>query len=262
MIIISIIYISKRYLARILLVLVIIMAIFGIFHNQILQSGIKVVNVFIADAKLHPIYAVETNEKIIAISFDAAWGATRTPKLLDTLDKYDIKTTFFLTNIWLKKYPQKAKEIASRGHEIGLHSANHPKFTEIPVEKMIKEINENSDMVTDITGQTAKVFRPPFGAYNNKVINVINKENLKAIQWSVDSLDWKDLSAKQIYERVTKRIHPGAIVLFHNDGKNTPEALEDILDYLKAEGYKVVPISELIYQDNYYIDHRGYQIKK
>lgn len=262
MIIISVIYLPKRYLATILLIFVLFAALISVFHNQAFDSAEKVFSVFMADAKLRPIYAVETKEKKLAISFDAAWGATRTPILLNILDDYNIKTTFFLTNIWLRKYPQMAKEIVARGHEIGLHSANHPDFTKISEAKMLNELRENADMVTEITGKKAAIFRPPFGAYNNKVIKTIESQNIYPIQWSVDSLDWKDLSAEQIYKRVTEKTHPGAIVLFHNDGKNTPEALKKILEYFQAEGYRVVPVSQLIYKDNYYIDHRGYQIKK
>jgi peptidoglycan/xylan/chitin deacetylase (PgdA/CDA1 family) len=83
-----------------------------------------------------------------------------------------------------------------------------------------------------------------------------------AIQWSVDSLDWKDLSAEAICRRVIDNIHPGAIVLFHNNATNTPEALPRILETLKAQGYEVVPVSRLIYRSDYYIDHRGFQKRR
>jgi polysaccharide deacetylase family sporulation protein PdaB len=212
--------------------------------------------------KLHPIYAVDIKEKKVAFSFDATWGSTRTPLLLQTLAENNIKTTFFLTNIWLNSYPQLAKEIVENGHETGLHTANHPDMTTLSEDGMRKELLENAKMIEDITGQKPSLFRPPFGAYNNKVISIAKEENIIPVQWSIDSLDWKNLTAEAIVKRVTERIKPGAIILFHNDGANTPKALEAIIEYMRLEEYTIVPISELIYKEKYYIDVNGIQKSK
>jgi len=211
--------------------------------------------------KLLPIYKVGTDEQKVAISFDASWGATRTGKILDTLDEFEIKTTFFLVNIWLEDYPDKAKEIVARGHEIGLHSVSHPDFTRLSEEQIRKELLENQSMIKDITGFEANLFRPPFGAYNNRVIQICNELNIYPIQWSIDSLDWKSISVADMVQRVT-RAEAGDIVLFHNDGANTPEALIEILKNFQERGLRVVPISELIYKDDYYIDVNGIQHRK
>lgn len=259
MININVVYYSKRHLARCLLIIVILSAAVGIFRSSVRLTVEDVVSVLVAEAKLHPIYAVDIKEKKVAISFDATWGSTRTPQILQILAKHNIRTTFFLTNIWLNEYPHLGKEIVACGHEAALHTATHPRLTELPDEKIRQELQENASLIKDITGQYPVLFRPPFGAYNNRVIKIIKEENFIPIQWSVDSLDWKDLSADAMFRRVTQRIHPGAIVLFHNDGANTPQALEPILEYLKNEGYTVVPVSELIFKDNYYIDVNGIQ---
>ncbi len=254
---------SRRRLAQLFLVLVIVITTLGIFHTSLKNTAEEVVSVLVPGIKLHPIYAVDIQEKKVAISFDATWGNTRTPHILNILAKHNLKTTFFLTNIWLKQYPDLAKEITAAGHEIGLHSANHPKLTDLNDEKIRQELLDNAKLITEVTGQKPFLFRPPFGAYNNRVITISRQLNLVPIQWSVDSLDWQNLLANQIVERVTKKIHPGAIVLFHNDGTNTPQALEPIIQYLHNQGYSIVPISELIYKDNYYIDVDGIQkIKK
>lgn len=208
---------------------------------------------------MHPIYAVDTAEKKVAFSFDATWGSTRTPLILQTLDDYNIKTTFFLTNIWLNSYPQVAQEIIARGHEPGLHTANHPDLTKVSAEKIRSELRENFALIEEVTGKQAVLFRPPYGAYNNRLITIAEEEKMIPVQWSIDSLDWKNLSADEITKRITDRISPGAIILFHNDGANTPQALKPIIDYLIKEGYQIVPISELIYKDNYYIDANGIQ---
>ena len=102
--------------------------------------------------------------------------------------------------------------------------------------------------------------RPPYGDYDNKVLETDQGIGMKTIQWSVDSLDWKDLSAEQITDRVLKATEPGSIVLFHNAAKHTPQALPKIIESLQADGYQLVPISSLIYQSNYTIDHTGKQI--
>lgn len=212
--------------------------------------------------KLLPIYGVDVPEKRIAISFDATWGAEYTPKILNSLDKHKIKTTFFLVNIWLKKYPEVAKQIAQKGHEIGMHSATHPHFTALTEKQMEEELKENHKMIEEITGQKPFLFRPPFGDYDNTVIKTVDRLGFKTIQWSVDSLDWRDLSAQEIQERVLRQIDPGDIVLFHNNGKYTADALDPIINRLKEQGYVIVPISELLLKGDYYIDYNGVQRKK
>ena len=129
-------------------------------------------------------------------------------------------------------------------------------------ETMKKEVDLCDAKIKAITGKEPYLFRPPYGDYNESVISTLADCGHYTVQWSVDSLDWKDLSAQEIYARVTGNIHPGAIVLFHNAAKNTPEALPLILKNLKENGYKIVPVSELIHKDNYMIDHTGKQIIK
>lgn len=210
--------------------------------------------------KLLPIYSVGTDEKKVALSFDATWGAEHTPKLLAILKQHGIKTTFFLTNIWLKEYPDMAKRIVSEGHEIGLHSATHPHFTALSDEEMVRELEENSRMVKEITGYEPELFRPPFGDYNDRVIRTVESSGYKTIQWDVDSLDWQDhMTAGDILQRVIGGIKPGSIVLFHNNGRYTAEVLEPLLSHLKAEGYEVLPVGQLILKGDYYIDHAGVQ---
>ncbi|MHB1126084.1 MAG: polysaccharide deacetylase family protein [Bacillota bacterium] len=212
--------------------------------------------------RLLPIYSVDTAEKKVAISFDACWGAEYTPEILDILERYKIKTTFFLVNIWLEKYPLEAKTIAGRGHEIGLHSVTHPDFTKLSEEQMEQELKDNILMVNQVTGYTPRLFRPPFGAYDDRVITVARRLGIHVIQWDVDSLDWKDLSANEIYHRVTSRTGKGSIVLFHNNGKHTLEALIPIIEKLQADGFEIVPISQLMIQEDYYVDVNGVQRKQ
>ncbi|MBO5370957.1 MAG: polysaccharide deacetylase family protein [Clostridia bacterium] len=209
-----------------------------------------------------PIYCVDKGEeKICAISFDAAWGNEDTGTLIEILNKYDVKTTFFVVGSWVDKYPESVKQLSDAGHEIMNHSDSHPHMSEISEDAMKTQVENCDKKIEAITGKKPYLFRPPYGDYNTNVINTLADCGHYTVQWSVDSLDWKDLTADKIVSRVCDNIHPGAIVLFHNAAKNTPEALPVILERLQGEGYKIVPVSELIYRDDYRIDHTGKQIK-
>lgn len=209
--------------------------------------------------RIHPIYGVDTPEAKVAFSFDACWGAEKTPVILEVLRRHQVRTTFFLVNIWLEKYPDQAKQIAAEGHEIGLHSATHPNFRRLSEDQIVWELRENARLIREVTGYEPKLFRPPYGEYDDRVISIAHREGYIPVKWSVDSLDWKDLSAEAIFRRVQERIKPGAIVLFHNNGKHTAEAVERLLPHLLGQGYQVIPVFELIYHDAYYIDEHGIQ---
>ncbi|WP_434064291.1 polysaccharide deacetylase family protein [Proteinivorax tanatarense] len=210
-----------------------------------------------------PIYSVQTDKPQVAISFDAAWGADYTKEILDILDEYDVKTTFFLVGFWVDEYPEIVKEIHKRGHEIGNHSTTHPQMSKLTSEQIKTELLTTEEKIYELTGQKASIFRPPFGDYNDNLINTAKKVGYHTIQWDVDSLDWKERGVMDIVERIKAKTSEGSIILFHNNGKYTAEALPLVLDYLiKDRGWEVVPISELIYKQNYYIDHQGQQIKK
>lgn len=210
-----------------------------------------------------PIYSVDTPEKKISISFDAAWGADYTTRLLEILKEYNVRTTFFLTGIWVKKYPEKVKEITAAGHEIGNHSTTHPHCAALSQEELKEELLENEEMIYRLTGKRTRLFRPPFGEYNNQVILTSRALGYQVIQWSVDSLDWQEVGVESVVDRVLKNVHPGAIVLFHNNARYTPQALPIILKSLKEQGYKIVPVSELLIKKDYYIEkHTGIQKKK
>lgn len=250
---------KRRKLIIIGLTLILIMCLWGTVRY--LEST-YLVSTVVKTVRLLPIYQVGTDEKKVAISFDASWGAEHTLNILDTLDKYQIKATFFLVNIWLEDYPDMAREIAKRGHEIGLHSVSHPHLSQLSEDSIKEELEGNHQLIMETTGYNARLFRPPFGDYDNKVIRVADTLGYQTIQWSVDSLDWKDLSASEIENRVLNRIDPGDIVLFHNNGLHTAEALGPIILALKEKGYGIVPIGNLLHKDDFYIDVNGIQRQK
>lgn len=209
-----------------------------------------------------PIYCVDKGEeKICSISFDAAWGNEDTAELISILDKYGVKATFFVVGAWVDKYPESVKQLADAGHEIMNHSDSHPHMTQLDSNAIKAEINKCSDKIQAVTGVRPTLFRPPYGDYNDSVVSSARDINHFTIQWDVDSLDWKDLAPEAIFDRVTKRVCPGSIVLFHNAAKNTPAALPMILEKLISDGYKIIPISQLIYKDNFSVDHAGKQFQ-
>lgn len=234
-----------------------------VFLSAIYTVGLNKgpVNVFYNNERMIPIYCVDTEEKKVAISFDAAWGSDKTEDLLKILKQYNIKTTFFLVAFWVDKYPDMVKKIDEEGHEIGNHSANHPNMSQLSEEKMRWELTTTSDKIEAITGKKVTLFRPPFGDYDNRVMRVSQELGYHVIQWDVDSLDYKDYGTNAIVDRVISKVKNGSIILFHNNATYIKDALPIILDKLENMGYEVVPVSHLIYKDNYYIDHTGKQIK-
>ncbi|SHJ10953.1 polysaccharide deacetylase family sporulation protein PdaB [Lutispora thermophila] len=237
------------------LLIIILSAIYTLGFNR------GIISAFVNNEKMIPIYCVDTEEKKIAISFDAAWGSDKTEDILSILKEHNVKTTFFLVAFWVDKYPDMVKRIDEEGHEIGNHSATHPNMSKLSEEKIREELTITSNKIEAITGKKVTLFRPPFGDYNNRVIRVSKELGYYVIQWDVDSLDYKDYGAEAIVDRVISKVKNGSIVLFHNNATYITEALPVILDRLQEMGYEVVPISELIYKDNYYIDHTGKQIK-
>ena len=206
-----------------------------------------------------PIYSVERGDKKIAISFDAAWGNEQTGKLIDILSEYGVKTTFFVVGSWVDKYPESVKALDAAGHEVMNHSNTHPHLTRLDVAGIEKEINLCSAKIESITGKRPDLLRAPYGDYNDTVIKTVRRLGVYPIQWDVDSLDWKGISAEKITSRVVGGVKDGSIVLFHNGGEHTAEALPMILAELQSRGYEIVPVSQLILRENYTIDHTGRQ---
>lgn len=210
-----------------------------------------------------PVYCVERSDKVVALSFDAAWGNEDTQQLIDILGKYNIKATFFVVGDWVTKYPESVKALHDAGHEVMSHSDTHAHYNSLSTEEITADLQASSDKIKAVTGVAPTLIRCPYGEYDDHVIRAIRDFGMEPIQWDVDSLDWKEISAAEITQRVTSKVQPGSIVLFHNAALHTPEALPGILEYLIGQGYTVVPISELIWQGtyntDYTIDHTGRQ---
>ena len=215
-----------------------------------------------AASKELPIYCVDRKDKVVALTFDAAWGNEDTQQILDILEKHNVKVTFFATGGWVETYPEDVKKIIDAGHAFGNHSENHKFMTKLSDEQKKQELMKVHDKVKALTGYEMCLFRPPYGDYNDAVVRTAESLGYYTIQWSVDSLDWKDYGVDSIIKTVTqhKNLDSGAIILMHNGAKYTADALDSVITNLKEQGYSFVTVAQLIHTGKYHIDHTGKQI--
>lgn len=136
-----------------------------------------------------PIYCVQRDQKVVAISFDAAWGNEDTQHLIDILDRYDVRATFFVVGDWVVKYPESVKALHDAGHEIMNHSNTHAHYSRLSREEIIADVNACSDRIEAVTGVRPTLLRPPYGEYDDNVITAIRAAGLEPIQWDVEALD-------------------------------------------------------------------------
>lgn len=245
---------SKIIIAIVLIVIVVVAVILTAEGVQAVAAN--------AEKKMLPIYAVNTALKSVALSFDAAWGGDKTANILDILDTYEVKATFFLVGFWIDKYPDLVKEITKRGHLIANHSTNHPHFNKLSAKEMRVEIESVNSKLAEIIGERPQYFRAPYGEYNNTLLSTLNELDMQCIQWDVDSLDWKGISAKDIAQRILSKVKGGSIILCHNNSDYIVEALPLVLLGLKSKGLTAVRMDELVLKENYYIDNNGIQHSK
>ena len=243
-------------------------ALIAVSLTVLLVAGILTANAagaaeaYWAGKRSLPIYSVGRDDNKIAISFDCAWGVDSTDEILKHLEEKKVKATFFTVQFWAEKYPDYLKKVSEAGHEVGTHSATHSYMSKLSESEIRKEFETSCAAIENVTGKPVTLFRPPYGDYDDLLIDTATAMGLYSIQWDVDSLDWKDLSASDIAERIVSRTKSGSIILCHNNGLHTAEALPIVIDKLRANGFEFVPIGELIYKENYTIDATGKQISK
>ena len=204
---------------------------------QVWQSG----------ARSLPVYSVERTDNKIAISFDCAWGTEHTDAILSALAEAGVRATFFTVQFWAEEHADYLKKVSDAGHEVGTHSATHSYMSRQSETEIRAELESSSQAITAVTGKPVTLFRPPYGDYDDLLIDTCRDMGIMPVQWDVDSLDWKDLSAADIAERIISRVKSGSIILCHNNGLHTAEALPIVIDALHAKGFTFVPIGELMY---------------
>jgi len=209
-----------------------------------------------------PVYSVETPDKKVAITFDAAWNDKDIDDIIKILDHYDCPATFFAVGDWIDKYPDAVLKLSAAGHEIANHSDGHSHYSSLSAAQMKEDMEKCDKKIAALTGVMPTLFRAPYGEYNDTLISVCNETGRYCIQWDIDSLDWKGLTTEQMADRIMPKLQNGSIILFHNGTDNTAAALPDILEEIKNRGYSFSTAGNLIYRENYTINHEGRQISK
>nr|WP_106782447.1 polysaccharide deacetylase family protein [Lysinibacillus timonensis] len=181
--------------------------------------------------------------KKVALTFDDGPHPTITLQILNLLDKYNAKATFFVVGNRVKAYPDIAIETLKRGHEVGNHTWNHASLTKLTSDQVLEQLQSTNQAIKNVTGQYPTVFRPPYGDKNERVLNLID---LPVVMWSIDTLDWKYRDSSNLLPIIKNKMHNNAIILMHDIHQSTANGLEDVLIYLQSEGYEFVTVSELM----------------
>lgn len=192
-----------------------------------------------------PAPAPTTGNKVIALTFDDGPGP-HTAHLLDILDQYGAKATFFLIGSKVSSQANVVRSIHARGHQLGNHSWSHPELPKLPVNQIAGEIDRTNDAIKQDTGVKPNVMRPPYGAVNGAVLEQLRLRGMSSILWSVDTRDWADRNSEIVCSRAVAGARPGAIILMHDIHQTSVGAVPCILNALKQQGYSFVTIQGLI----------------
>lgn len=241
----------KVFLSSVMFFICTLVASFGVIY------GVRYIGSNMSPKEV-PINKVETKENKVSLTFDIAGGSSNIYDILDILDKYNVKASFFLVGNWIDNNEEIVKEIKERGHDIGNHSNSHANMTELNKKGMEQEIVTTSKKIESITGEKTTMYRPPFGEFDKNSFEVCQELGYKAVKWDVDSQDWKEIGVNHVVENVLKNTKSGTIILFHGDINYNEQYLNLIIKKLKEE-YDLVPLSDLIYDDGYEIDSNGVQ---
>lgn len=192
------------------------------------------------------IYRGNAQKPMISFTFDATYGDNQTNRLLDIMNRYGFRSTFFLSGIWLESFPTLARAIASAGHEIGNHTYDHPHLGELSDTEIRNQLSRTDSIIKNVTGQTSRYFRPPFGEFNDRILRIASELGYQTVMWTIDSLDWQDPGVSVIARRVLDNAQNGAIVLMHQAAPQTPLALPQILDTLIQRGFTFGTVTQIL----------------
>lgn len=186
-----------------------------------------------------------TKEKCVALTFDDGPGPD-TPKLLDTLKAENVPATFLLVGKAVATYPDTVAREFKEGHSLGVHTWNHPQLTKIPDDKIVNEITSTADAIKKAAPDAKLTFtRPPYGAFNPRVISVLKSLNHAALIWDVDTLDWKHRDPNAVLSQVQQQTKPGSVILMHDIHPTSIQAVPEIIKYLRSQGFTMVTVPEL-----------------
>jgi peptidoglycan-N-acetylglucosamine deacetylase len=230
---------QKRRLKMYIALAVAVVSLAILLHNQILSD------VFAPGPK-GAIYRVATDQEAVALTFDVVWEPGETARILDVLDRYRVRATFFVTGAWVRYNPDLAREILIRGHEIGQHGQNHKVMTGLTEEELAKEFQLMEETLREELNFQAFLFRPPYGEIDQKVTEFAGSRGYTTVIWSIDPHDWLNPGVDKIVSRVVKKLHKGAIIMFHTSSSQSVEALPLVIQSLKMKHYMICTVSELL----------------
>ncbi|SFE17416.1 probable sporulation protein, polysaccharide deacetylase family [Paenibacillus algorifonticola] len=199
----------------------------------------------LADLGPLPVYKGNPNKKMISLMINVAWGNEYITPILQTLNKEEVKATFFLDGSWLKKYPEIAKQIQAEGHEMSNHAYTHPKMSELSRNAASLQISRTEDLLKSTLGVTNKWFAPPSGDFNQMTVQVAAEQRLRTVLWTIDTVDWTKPGADWIIRRISSRLEPGALILMHPTASSR-DALTGMIREIKRQGYVLGTVSETL----------------
>lgn len=207
-----------------------------------------------------PVCRVATDDKAVALTFDTAFGdADCTEQILAVLKEKGAPATFFVMGLWANEYPEKMDALAQSGCEIASHSMNHTAYTELTETEMLSDAAQAAELIFDATGYDTELLRLPYGKFDTRTIMALQAQGYIPLKWSLDSKDWKGLSADKIADTVLSQAESGDIIMFQNNVPATPEALGAVIQGLKEQGFTLVTVSGLLIGGEYYVDEDGTQ---
>ncbi|BAU27721.1 putative sporulation protein (polysaccharide deacetylase family) [Aneurinibacillus soli] len=192
-----------------------------------------------------PIYRGNPQKPVVGLMINVAWGNEYLPAILDTLARHKVKATFFLDGSWTKKYPDEAKKIVAAGHEIGSHAYSHPDMSKLSLTRMQQEIIRTNIVIQEATGITPTLFAPPSGDFDQRVVEMAARYQMKTILWTADTIDWRKPSPNQWFRTVSPKINNGVLVLMHPTSP-TAESLSRLIEHIKAKGLTPGTVSDTI----------------
>ncbi len=206
-----------------------------------------------------PVCSLETGEPLAAITVDTAFGDDYTDEILKVLDEKNVKATFFILGLWAQKNPAKVDAIVRAGHEIANHSMNHKRYTEMTPEEIKQDVLQAKQAIKTASGKDNVFVRMPYGAFDDKSLAALKEEGFVPVKWSLDSMDWKQPGKDTVKNNVINNLKKGSIIIFQNNIADTPLALGEILDEIKARDFKCVTLSDMLLKNDYIVDESGAQ---
>jgi peptidoglycan-N-acetylglucosamine deacetylase len=228
----------------------------AVIYTQFFMGDVSGVFSSKADEQM-PVCSIKTDVKQVALTIDTAFGNDKTEQILSILDQYNVKATFFVVGVWAQENPDMLKKIIADGHEVQNHSMKHERYPDLQTSEVLSDAQAAQQLLNADTGKNANIIRLPFGAFDDKTIQVLQQNGFVPVKWSVDAEDWKTDDVKTIYNNVISNVKGGDIIMLQNNTAGAEGALKDIIAQLLDKGYEFKTVSKMIPQGALQVDAQG-----